>query len=402
MEEVLKKRILVLTERYSPENFLINDLVEHWRAEGYSISVLTQIPSYPSDRLFPAYPNRNTSTLEKTIRVRRFKTVLGYKRNLFRKAFGYVAFMFRACWYSLYEIPRHDIVFVYHTGPLTQALPLVLAKQIFKKRTVIWTQDVWPDTVFAYGFPERGAFAVLLKKFVRLVYRSCDQVCVSSEGFLERVRPYLNKGALATFVPQWVPEIFMSTKSAPFNFTSRGIRFIFTGNLGTMQNLEIIIQAFSQFKPEDAHLYILGDGSRRQALEMLSNELQGKNISFLGSIPQDQVLSCIQQCDFALLSLRDDPVINLTVPAKFQSYLAAERPILAVCNGEARALVEMTVLGETADPFDLVDITKAIQRCLDLSDNKYETYAGNMRELLETRYNKKTILQHFDRVLCGS
>lgn len=398
----MKARVLVITERYSPENFLINDLVAHWREEGYTLGVLTQIPSYPSDRLFPDYPNRNTRRLEDTISVHRFKTVLGYKRSLFRKALGYVAFMLRACWYSLYEIPRHDVVFVYHTGPLTQALPLVLARVFFKKRTVIWTQDVWPDTVFAYGFPDTGAFAVLLKAFVRLVYRCCDQICVSSEGFVERVRPYLHACSSIAFVPQWVPEIFLSTKNAPCSFSSKAKRFIFTGNIGTMQNLEIVIQAFSLFNEESAHLYILGDGSRRLALEMLGTELQCSNISFLGSIPHDQVLSCIRQCDFALLSLRDEPVINLTVPAKFQSYLAAGRPLLAVCQGETRGLVEDYSLGETANPTDLVDVTKAIQRCLDLSDVRYEEYAGNMRVLLETRYNKNAILQYFDTLLFNS
>lgn len=196
----MKPRLLIITERYSPENFLVNDLVAAWVNRGYRVSVLTQVPSYPADRPFKGYPNRHSLRLENGVRVRRFRTVFGYKKSLARKILNYAAFMLRASWYGLFEIPRHDAVFVYHTGPLTQALPLAMAKFLFKKQTFIWTQDVWPDTVFAYGFPNRGAFAVLLKAFVRFIYASCDRVCVSSEGFIDRVRPYLRSASEAIFL----------------------------------------------------------------------------------------------------------------------------------------------------------------------------------------------------------
>lgn len=166
MEEVTNRSILIITERFYPENFLVNDLAESWVRAGARVRVLTQAPSYPQDRLYPGYANRLSRSVERGIEVLRFKTVLGYKRSLARKILNYLAFMLRAVWYGCFEIPKVDAVFVYHTGPLTQALPLVVAKILFRKKTSIWTQDVWPDTVFAYGFPSQGAFAQLLKALV--------------------------------------------------------------------------------------------------------------------------------------------------------------------------------------------------------------------------------------------
>lgn len=40
-------KILILTERFFPEEFLINDLAAEWRSAGHEVEVLTQVPSYP-------------------------------------------------------------------------------------------------------------------------------------------------------------------------------------------------------------------------------------------------------------------------------------------------------------------------------------------------------------------
>ena len=51
-------KILILTERFFPEEFLINDLAAEWRSAGHEVEVLTQVPSYPGDRIFSGYRNR--------------------------------------------------------------------------------------------------------------------------------------------------------------------------------------------------------------------------------------------------------------------------------------------------------------------------------------------------------
>jgi glycosyltransferase involved in cell wall biosynthesis len=46
-------------------------------------------------------------------------------------------------------------------------------------------------------------------------------------------------------------------------------------------------------------------------------------------------------CDAALVILTDEPIFALTVPAKIQSYLASQKPLIASLNGEgARIILE--------------------------------------------------------------
>ena len=40
-------KVLVIVERFYPEDFLANDLVAEWKKLGDEVEVLTQVPSYP-------------------------------------------------------------------------------------------------------------------------------------------------------------------------------------------------------------------------------------------------------------------------------------------------------------------------------------------------------------------
>ncbi len=398
MEKSLTGSVLVITERYYPERFLINDLVSQLVADGASVRVLTQAPSYPEDRLYPGYQNRTTSGLENGAYVTRFKTVLGYKRSLVRKLLNYVSFMVRACLLVLRESRGVDAVFVYHTGPLTQALPLVLIKLFRRTRTVIWTQDVWPDTVFAFGFPRRGAFAVILKAFVRFIYRFCDEVLVSSPGFVDRLKPYCLPGTFVRFVPQWVPDAFLRTKPPTVDPRGEGTLFIFTGNLGTMQNLENVIRAFGKVDPVTATLLLLGDGNSRARFEELVERERIRNVRFLGTVDVSEVKACIEACDFSVLSLSSNELISLTIPAKFQTYLAAGRPILSVAQGEATSLVRSEGLGIAADPDDIDAIVTAIERAVTSTADERRAWSQNMAQLLRS-FNKETIVKDIETAL---
>ena len=53
-----KKRILVVTQHFWPENFRINDIVEGFLADGLEVDVLCGLPNYPKGEWFPGYSGR--------------------------------------------------------------------------------------------------------------------------------------------------------------------------------------------------------------------------------------------------------------------------------------------------------------------------------------------------------
>ena len=44
---------------------------------------------------------------------------------------------------------KYDFIFGYNMSALTNMLPVVLIKKLYKK-TTLWVQDIWPDSLYAY------------------------------------------------------------------------------------------------------------------------------------------------------------------------------------------------------------------------------------------------------------
>lgn len=391
--------VLVVSERFHPENFLINDLVRRWTSGKRAVRVLTQVPSYPRDRLVDGYRNRFSIESELGAIVYRVRTVLGYSRSVVRKISGYVQFAVRASWVALFHLRTCERAFVYHTGPLTQAIPVVILKILGRcSHAVIWSQDIWPDTVFAYGFSEKGMAANLLKRFVRFIYRYFDVVLVSSPGFVGRLAQYVDARKGPWFVPQWVPSEFSHDGDTDFVRPRPLTTFVYTGNLGTMQNLEKVVLAFKEVQ-EHCCLCLVGDGSMKTSLQSLVRTNGISNVYFYGVVPVSHVKSVIQACDFAVLSLIDDPLVSLTIPAKFQAYLAAGRPIVCVSRGEVAEIVKSEGIGITADPNDVNAISDAFRAATKSDEAQRSAWSRRMIELLESRFDAETITDSISRAV---
>ena len=52
-----KKKILIVTECFYPEEFKINDVAIDWQEKGYEIDVLTLVPTYPEGKIYPGFKN---------------------------------------------------------------------------------------------------------------------------------------------------------------------------------------------------------------------------------------------------------------------------------------------------------------------------------------------------------
>ena len=186
------KRALVLGEVFYPEDFIINDLVHEWSEKGYALEILTSVPSYPFGKVYDGYKNNIYQQTEFSgIKIHRFPIVSGYEKNRFLKILNYLCFLFFSSIIILFIGKRFDRIFVYHTGPLTLAVAAIFAKKFYGIPVTIWTQDLWPDTVYAYGFKKTRVLSLFLDSLVKFIYRNSETILVSCEGFLEKLNEYV-------------------------------------------------------------------------------------------------------------------------------------------------------------------------------------------------------------------
>jgi hypothetical protein len=166
----MSKKILIVTECFYPEEFKINDIALDWKNKGYDVDVLTMVPSYPVSEVFAGYKNKwYQKNSWNGINIYRVKAVTGYKTSLLKKLLKYFAFMISGSVVALFIGKKYDYVFGFDVGALTGMVPAVVLRQFYKKPVTLWVQDIWPDSVYAYGFKKSKVLEFFLSSFVRYI-----------------------------------------------------------------------------------------------------------------------------------------------------------------------------------------------------------------------------------------
>ena len=378
-------RVLIVVERFYPEDFLVNDLAAEWKRQGHDVEVLTQVPSYPFDRIYDGYKNRMYQTTREfnDIPVHRVSTIFGYNRSVVRKILNYLHFGFLTALWALWNGRRFDKVFIYHTAALTMASAAVPLRLIWRKPITIWTQDLWPDAVWGYGFKPARWKVSLLNGFVRFVYSMCERITVSCRRYVKRIKELT--GREAEWIPQWEPAEMALNEKEP----GGKIVFMFAGNMGVPQNLENVIEGFIKADLQNAELWLVGDG-------VMANPLKEKygdaaNVTFCGRQPRNDMPKWFAQADVLIISLTDR--YSLTLPGKFQSYIKTGKPLLGILNGEARELIEEHEIGYVASPSKLDEIFLAFRRMRDMCESGQSTDFGERaKRLSKSMFDRKKLI----------
>ena len=396
------KKILIVTECFYPEEFKINDVALSWKDKGHDVDVLTLAPTYPLGKVFPGYKNGFFRKDEyQGINILRLHAVTGYRDSAVKKILKYINFMIFGSITAIFIGRRYDYVFGFNLGSLTDMLPAVVIRKLYKKPTMFWVQDVWPDSIYAYGFKKTKMLSTLLDAFVKFMHHNITAIAISSKGFESKLEPYIKKGLKFNYAPNWADDLDMDMSPVIFSKTQK-VHFTFAGNIGKVQNLENIIDAFLLLSDEcqkKAQLNIVGDGSNLVNLKKISNN--NPNIVFHGKQKREDMAKFYKASDFLIVSLIDKPIFSVTVPAKTQTYIAAKKPILAIINGDVADIVNDNNLGVCADPSNEGLIKEAFEKCIDMPENEKSKFIINNTKLLETTFNKDSIINNLTSQLVG-
>ena len=392
-----EKKALILSEVFYPEEFVINDLVNEWEMQGYQVEVLTRVPSYPFGKVYKGFKNKlYQTTYFNSVKIHRVPVIQGYQKSVIVKLANYFAFMFWTFWAILFIGKRYDRVFIFQSGPLTMATAGILMKKLFKTKVTIWTQDLWPDTVYAYGFKKTFFLSSCLDSFVRWIYKNCDSILVSCEGFIEKIHRYVSDKEVV-FIPNW--SIMDYTPQGAVSLPGK-FNFTFAGNIGKVQNLDNVVLGFGEFVKTHPHawLNIIGNGSFLEELKLLIKQQAIPNVNCTGRIPMAEMADYYEASDVLIISLIDVPLYETMVPSKFQAYLAAGKPIFAIFNGEIRIMVEKYGLGLGAKPTDVRDIATGYAEFVHLSPEEFAAMINNCTKLHEEMYNREKIIEKLNTI----
>lgn len=363
--------VLVLSQHYWPESFRINEVVESLRDAGCEVSVLTGQPNYPEGTTFPGYKamawgeERHPSGYT-IYRVPLAPRSGGGARRLVQ---NYLSFIASGCLLGPWLLRRRriDVVFVYGTSPILQAIVGILLRATHRARLVTWVQDLWPQSLEATGYVRNPRALAVVAAVVRWIYRHNDLLLVQSRAFLDGVRAmaadtpvevHPNPGERAFDLPP--PDMAPALRLPP------GFNLIFAGNLGTVQALETVVQAAKLLQPHAGiRIVLVGSGARSGWVQEQVRNLGLDNVLLPGRFAPEQMPGILAQASALLVSLVRNPIMSQTIPSKIQAYLAAGRPIVASLDGEGARIVTEAGAGiacPAQDASALADAVLALSR----------------------------------------
>ena len=389
-------KILVVSEVFYPENFLINDLVIEWKKQGHTIEVLTQYPSYPESYVFDGYTNGDYSVENwDGVNIHRYRFIEGYKNSIIKKFRNYILFVREGKKIAKKIGKNFDFVFVSQTGPLTVAYPALAVKKKYNIPVTIWTYDIWPDTVYSYGVPKNIITEKFLSKVIKGIYSKSDNILVSSNRFEQTINRYVKKNI--HYIPNWLQET--ENVESVLRLDNTKINFTFTGNVSLYQNLLNVIKGFVKANINDSILNIVGDGSGIDELKVYIKENNISNVILHGRYPYNQMNDILNQSDVLIISLISNEGIEKTEPLKLQSYLAAGKPIFGILNGSCKDIIEENNLGICSLPNDIDDISLGFKNIIKFSKEEGDNIKQRSKELMGSRFNKEKIISKINSVM---
>jgi glycosyltransferase involved in cell wall biosynthesis len=359
-------RVLLVSQHYWPESFRINAVTTDLVRAGCEVTVLTGQPNYPAGKVFEGYRALDArDEVHCGIVIQRVPLVPRGRGGALRLVMNYLSFVLFAGTVGPWRLRRQsfDVIFVYATSPILQAIPAILLKRLKRCALVTWVQDLWPDSLAATGYVKNVRVLAAVERVVRWIYAANDLLLTQSPGFVPRVQ------ALAGATPvHFHPNPADGTDvqgagAAPVLTLRPGFNLVFAGNMGKAQGLDALLDAAQMLEDLAGFtLVLVGSGQLDDWIAKQVTHRPLKNVHIAGRFAPSAMPGILAQASALLVSLGDDPALELTIPAKVQTYLVAGKPIIAAAGGETARIVQEAGAGLACRAGDARSIANAIRQ----------------------------------------
>lgn len=398
-------RVLLVTQYFYPENFKSNDIAFDLTKRGYSITVLTGLPNYPGGKIYKGWGvfKRRKETINGVDIIRSLLIPRGKANGvrLFLNYFSWAFFASIRAFFLAFQ-KKFDCIIVHEPSPITQGFPAIVVKKIQKVPLYFWVLDLWPESLqFAGGIDNRFVHR-FFGKIVKYIYNNSDKILISSNGFRKSI---LEKGDYENkieYFPNWSEDtIANGIDNYDIPELPKGFKVLFAGNIGEAQDMSSVLKAANELKhKKDIHFIIVGDGRMKLWMENYIIE-KGlvDNVHLLGRFPIESMKTFFNRSDALLVTLKDEIIFNVTVPAKIQAYMSVGKPILTMLNGEGNEIIKESKSGFVSSAGDYKTLAKNILELNTINVEASTKMGENAKIYYASHFDKNKCMDNLELIL---
>lgn len=317
------KGITIISRFFPPEAGAAQERLRSFAYELASaeqpITVITTLPSYPS---YTAQKVEDLSLPEHVRLIRLWTPRWGRRYRLitdlwFAKAAFLKALFMKKPQLIITSSPPFFLGFT------------VLWLRIFRRIPYLLDiRDLYPDSLIDVGALRQPWLQKVLKYCERLFYRHAAHVVTVSEWMKDRIAT-TQQGTKVSAICNGVDmNVFSAGAARDFSFIQGNKKVaVYIGNFGRVYDFDPLIEAAKQLP--DWQFVFVGGGYQKERL------LAHDHITVVPAIESRYIPALLKRCDLGLVSLKNIPLAQGSIPTKMFEYIAAELPIAGNIYGES-------------------------------------------------------------------
>ena len=314
---------------------IMRDIILGFLERGHEVSLIQK--QYLDT---PRYPQQFDKYLGKQLQVHNIRFEKKAKADLKARYLADLSYYRQACKWMKKNKP--DKVFLQSCN--TAFFTVFYAKHILKCPLLYNEQDIFPENAYFAGILSESSMvykvAHALQKYayknataLSTISDDMKSTIVTRYGIPEdKVQVIYNWGHEELKAHSEQDNIFLKKyPKKPGEF-----RVVYAGNLGKMQNVELILETAALMKDNaDVSFYIVGGGVNEEQLKAFAKEKELNNVTFVGMQPPEEVADLYAAADVNVIPFQKG-LIYAALPSKTADCLIAGKPIVTCVDDESK------------------------------------------------------------------
>ena len=401
--------ILFLTDNFTPEvNAPASRTHEHareWIDQGCEVTVITCAPNFPHGKIYDGYKNKiwQTEVID-GIRVIRVWSYISTNEGTFLRTADYLSFMLTSFIAAFFI---KNVTVVVGTSPqFFTAISAWMISTLRRKPFVFELRDLWPESIRVVGALNNNKILRLIERLELFLYHRAAIVISVTKSFKqnliqrgidqEKIHVVTNGVDLERFSPSLKDSDILGQLGLKDKYI---VGYI--GTLGLSHALDTVLDAAKIIKEKysgyNIHFVFLGAGAESARLKSRVAKLFLDNVTFLNSVPKDQVSRYWSILDVSVVHLRKNELFKTVIPSKIFESMGMGIPILHGVQGESAEIVEENKVGLLFEPENSDDLVKNI--ILLFETKKLSQSIKQIGPLVAEEYNRKFLARKMLNIL---
>lgn len=363
----------------------VYELTRRWVREGHPVTVITA-PYEKSDIRADRFITRMEVEGVKLIVI---NSPDSNRQGVVRRGFNALRFSLVSVWFAL--TLNYDIA-IASSGPITVAIPALLANWFRAKKFVFEIRDLWPAGAIEMKLIKANIVKTIGLWFEQLIYHHSSLIVTASEGQKKYILPGL-KGKTVEVIPNVADLKLYSTLLVDPgyipDYDAKSV-FVHIGSLGLIHNCMFILEAareISKQKPDHSILiFFIGEGSERKELEEFVKKENLHFVIFTGLKPKHYIPFWLSKSVASLFTTLDNPIQDTSCPNKVFDSFAAGVPVIQTTRGWLKDEIEIYECGINVSPGNAGDMASEMLRLAGNKDLQVKL-GKNALQLAITKYN---------------